>query len=139
MSYVFSRPNARDQGWGDRLMLERKKPLRAAKPLRARPRGKGNAGEREVVDMFRARGWTGAYRNFGSGSQGGGDIIGGPIGVHVEVKRQERCSIWEWIAQAEAEARPTDIPLVLFRRNRCGWYAVLPADELLALLQLRES
>ena len=108
-------------------------------PLRAKPRSKGNRAEREVIDMLKARGWTGAYRNFQSGGQGGGDVIGGPVGVHIEVKHRERASIWEWIAQAEAEARPTDIPLVLFRRNRCGWYAVLEADELLALLQLRES
>jgi hypothetical protein len=114
-------------------MLERKK------PLRARPKGKGNAGEREVVDLLHAHGWTRAYRNFGSGSQGGGDIIGGPVGLHIEVKRQERCTIWEWIAQAEGDARPTDIPAVVFRRNRCGWYACVPLDELLALLQLRES
>jgi hypothetical protein len=113
--------------------------LQRRTPLRAVPRGKGNRGEREIVDMLHARGWPRAYRNFGSGSQGGGDVIGGPAGLHIEVKRQERCSIWEWIAQAENDARPTDIPAVFFRRNRSEWYVTLPADELLALLQLRES
>lgn len=114
-------------------MLERKK------PLRAQPRSKGNRAEREVIDMLHERGWTGAYRNFQSGGQGGGDVIGGPVGCHLEVKHRERAAIWEWIGQAESECRPTDVPVVIFRRNRCGWYACLPADELLALLQLRES
>lgn len=113
-------------------MLERRK------PLRAQPRGKGNRGEREVVDMLRARGWN-ARRNFGSGSQGGGDIIGGPPDVHLECKYRERAAVWEWLAQAEGDARATDIPVVVFRRNRCDWYAILPADELFALLQLREA
>ena len=113
--------------------------LQRRTPLRAKPRSKGNRAEREIIDILHARGWTGAYRNFQSGGQGGGDVIGGPVGVHIEVKHQERCTIWEWIAQAEGDARPTDIPAVVFRRNRCGWYACVPLDELLALLQLRES
>lgn len=108
------------------------------KPLRAQPRSKGNRAERAVVDMLRERGWTHARRNFQSGGQGGGDIIGGPTDVHLEVKCRERCAIWEWIAQAEGEARPTDMPVVVFRRNRSGWYACLSLDELLALLALRE-
>lgn len=107
-------------------------------PLRAQPRSKGNQAEREIIDILKAHGWAGARRNFQSGGQGGGDIIGGPAGCNVEVKHRERCSIWEWIAQSEADAQPTDIPLVFFRRNRCGWYALLPLEELLPLLALRE-
>jgi hypothetical protein len=112
--------------------------LERRKPLRAKPRGKGNGGEREVIDILKAHGWTGARRNFQSGGQGGGDITGGPGDVNIEVKRQERCSIWAWIEQSEGDARPTDVPLVVFRRNRSNWYACLPLEELLPLLALRE-
>lgn len=108
-------------------------------PLRAKPRSKGNRAEREIIDMLRAFGWKGARRNFQSGGQGGGDVIGGPADVHLEVKHRERCAIWEWIGQAEAEARPTDTPCVVFRRNRSPWYVAIPADEYFALLQLREQ
>lgn len=108
-------------------------------PLRAKPRAKGNRAELEVINILKAAGWKGAYRNFQSGGQGGGDVIGGPAGVHLEVKHRERAAIWEWIAQAEADARPTDIPAVVFRRNRSSWYATVPLDELLALLKLREA
>lgn len=113
--------------------------LQRRTPLRAQPKGKGNRAEREVVDTLRAMGWTSARRNFGSGSQGGGDIVGGPADVHLECKHHERCSIWEWISQAEGDARPTDLPVVVFRRNRSQWMACIPADELFALLKLRES
>lgn len=112
---------------------------RTRKPLRAKPRSKGNRAEREVIDILHAHGWTRAYRNFQSGGQGGGDICAGPADTHLEVKHRERAAIWEWIAQAEAERRPTDTPVVVFRRNRCGWYAALPLEELLPLLRLREA
>jgi hypothetical protein len=112
--------------------------LKRTKPLRAQPRSKGNRAEREIIDVLHAFGWTGARRNFQSGGQGGGDIIGGPADVHVEVKHREACRIWEWIGQAGDEARPTDTPVVMFRRNRSGWYAALPLDDLLELLALRE-
>ena len=108
-------------------------------PLKAKPRSKGNRAELAVLNILKAFGWTGARRNWMSGGQGGGDIIGGPADVHIEVKHHERCSIWEWIAQAESEARPTDVPCVVFRRNRSGWYACVPFEEYLTLVRMRET
>lgn len=105
-------------------------------PLRAKPRSKGNRAERAVVDILRTWGWKDAKRNWQSGGQGGGDIIEGPADVHLEVKHHERCTIWDWIAQAEGEARPTDIPVVVLRDNKHSWWCVLPADEWDALWQL---
>lgn len=113
-------------------------PLARTKPLRAQPRSKGNRAEREIIDILKAHGWTGARRNFQSGGQGGGDIIGGPADCNIEVKHRERCSIWEWIEQSETDARPTQAPHVWFRRNRSQWYACLPLEELLPLLAMRE-
>lgn len=97
-------------------------------------RTKGGTGEREVVEMLHAAGFTGARRNFQSGGQGGGDIVGVPD-VHLEVKRQETVSIWKWIGQAEGEAARTALPLVVFRRSHSSWYAVLSAQDLFGLLQ----
>ena len=113
--------------------------LERRKPLRAQPRSKGNRFEREIIDLLRAFGWKAARRNWQSGGQGGGDVIGGPADVHIECKHRERAAIWEWIAQAEAEARPTDCPAVFFRRNRSQTWVAVPADEYLALLRLRET
>lgn len=111
---------------------------RARKLLRAKPRSKGNRAELAVIEILKAHGWLGARRNWQSGGQGGGDIVGGPADCSIEIKHHEAVRIWDWIAQCEAAARPTETPVVVFRRNRSGWYACLPLDELLPLLQLRE-
>ena len=96
-------------------------------------RTKGGVGEREVVALLHEAGFTDARRNFMSGGQGGGDIIGVPD-THIEVKRRETVSIWSWIGQAEDECRKTDIPVVAFRRSRSNWYGVLPLEDLVGLL-----
>jgi len=101
-------------------------------------RTKGARAEAEVVSILRAAGWPHARRVFDSGSAGGGDVQG-PAGVVFEVKRTERLNIWEAIEQAETGATNRELPVVAFRRNRSGWYAALPLDELLALLKLREA
>ena len=104
-------------------------------PLRAKPRSKGNRGELAVIELLRTYGWR-PRRNWQSGGQGGGDILDGPVGCNLEVKHHETCRIWEWIAQAENDARPTDIPIVVCRRNHMQWWAVMPADEFDALREL---
>lgn len=96
-------------------------------------RTKGGVGEREVVALLQEAGFKDARRNFMSGAAGGGDVTGVP-NVHVEVKRRETVCIWEWIGQAEGECRPTDIPVVAFRRSRSSWYGVLPLEDLIGLL-----
>lgn len=111
-------------------------PLRTRAARRSRRRG--GQGEREVVEVAKAHGFDQARRNFGSGAQGGGDITGIP-GCAVEVKYQEALNIWKALAQCENDARPTDTPIVAFRRNAGGWYAALPLDDLMALLVVREA
>lgn len=109
-------------------------PLRTKAARRSRRRG--GIGEREVVEIAKAHGFDQARRNFGSGAQGGNDVVGIP-GCAVEVKYQETLKIWQALAQCEEAAHATEIPVVAFRRNGSQWYAALPLDELLALLQLR--
>lgn len=89
------------------------------------------------MHLLHALGFPKARRNFGSGSQGGGDITGVP-GVHLEVKYQEALNIWAALAQACDEAG-TNVPVVAFRRNRSGWFGALPLDDLAALLELRDA
>lgn len=102
-------------------------------------RDKGARGELEVIDLLRTSGWPHAHRNFDSGSAGGGDIARGPAGVALEVKRTERFALREAWKQATEDAQNRgDIPVVMHRWNQGPWLAVLPADELLALLALRE-
>lgn len=104
-------------------------------------RRKGLVGEREVADLFEARGF--AMR----GLEGSGDWLAFlptadrivipcvPLTLHVEVKRQERLRLPEWIAQAKAET-PIDVPpVVVFRQNRTEWIAALPLADLLEVIR----
>lgn len=101
-------------------------------------RTKGGSAEREIVAKLQAAGFLGARRNFRSGANGGGDVVGVPD-VHLEVKRQERVCVWEWIQQAEHDAFPTDVAIVAFRRSRSSWYGIVDFDVLVGLLaELRE-
>jgi Holliday junction resolvase len=101
-------------------------------------RAKGARGELEVVGLLQAAGWPLARRTHDGREQARrGDIANGPEGVHLEVKRTERASVWRWWEQATADAGSAT-PIVAFRRSRSDWLAVVELDELLALLALRE-
>ena len=100
-------------------------------------RRKGANGEREVVHKFREHGIE-LLRVPNSGGlkrrmEERGDLLGLP-GYNVEVKRQEKASIWEWCKQSELDAAFDGvIPLVIFRRNNDKWRVVLPLDDFIGL------
>lgn len=93
-------------------------------------RDKGTRGEREVVAILGRWGFT-AHRTPNSGGLFmAGDVVG-VEGYHLEVKRQERLQLWEWLRQAQADAPAGSSPVVVFRRNGGHWYAALPVEDLL--------
>lgn len=106
--------------------------------MSAASRRKGVAGEREVADKFRAADFT------VRGLEGQGDWLamrridypgnGHYITLHLEIKRQERVRLPEWLEQARAEAPPDVPPVVVFRQSRGQWIAALPLDDLLELI-----
>ncbi|MDQ6607748.1 MAG: hypothetical protein M3Z06_14530 [Actinomycetota bacterium] len=107
--------------------------------MTASQRRKGARGELEVLALLHAAGWPRAHRNFGSGSRGGADLVRGPAGVLLEVKRHGgRLDLPAALRQAQAACGPHDLPVVAHRRDGEPWWATLPLDELLALLWLRE-
>jgi hypothetical protein len=102
-------------------------------------RRKGAAGELEAIALIRDAGWSGARRTHDGRSQSGrGDVAGGPAGVHVEIKRQERLNVPAALAQVRADADPLDVPLLVHRPSRSPWMVTLPFADLLPLLALRE-
>ncbi len=117
----------------------KRSPLARRKPIKAKPRSKGNRAELEVREILRDHGYTSARRNFQSGGQGGGDLIEGIPGVHLEIKHHERWALPQWLAQAEADARPTDIPTVVFRSNLQPWRVCIPFEDFLGLLEEARS
>ena len=55
--------------------------------------------------------------------------------MHLEVKRVEKLNLRSAIAQAGADARETEIPVVVHRWNGGPWLAILPLVDLLPLLK----
>jgi hypothetical protein len=106
----------------------------------AAQRSKGARGEREIVEILKAHGWKDARRTSDGRAQSTrGDVIHGPEGCHIEIKRQERLNVPGALTQAVEDAGPHDIPIVIHRPSRHEWMATLPLDELLPLLALREA
>jgi len=103
-------------------------------------RSKGSRGEREIVDILKAAGWPQARRSSDGRAQvERGDIVRGPAGFHLEVKRRERIRILEWSHQAEGDAHPTDRPAVIWRPNGEPWRVSMLLDDFLPLARIYEG
>lgn len=101
-------------------------------------REKGKRGEREAAELLRKAGFKGARRTqqyCGRDADGtASDVIGIP-GYHIEVKRTEQARLYDWMAQAERDRRPEEIPVILHRQNGKSWVAILPAEMLLEMIK----
>lgn len=106
--------------------------------MSATERRKGAEFEREVAKLLRERGWTYAGRSSDGRKQADrGDIINGPEGCHLELKRQERLNVPKAFDQVIQDAGDC-IPILIHRPSRHEIMATLPAEELFALLRMRE-
>lgn len=97
-------------------------------------RRKGVAGELEVRDVFRARGFDCDRTPNSGGLRLKGDLLG-TVPAHLEVKRQEVARPWAWWEQASAEAPAGVMPIVAFRRSRSPWLAIVELETLARLIQ----
>lgn len=102
-------------------------------------RSKGKRGEIEWRNELRAAGWPDAKRGQQRSGLEEADVVGGPVGIHWEVKRVERLNLAEAVAQAERDAQGS-VPVVAHRRNReREWRATVPARWLLDVLALLDT
>lgn len=96
-------------------------------------RDKGKVGEREVADILKTHGFTGARRGVQySGGPDSPDVIGLPH-VHLEVKRTERFNLYGALTQAKEESAKGETPVVVHRSSRREWVAVLAFEDYIAL------
>ena len=102
-----------------------------------RAKRRGKVGENEVARIFRSFGWIRCRRNL-EHPQYGRDLLDGPPGTRISVKRTERLKLREAFAECSQHAAPGEIPIVVHRANDQPWLCTLELDELLPLLQLRE-
>lgn len=96
-------------------------------------RAKGARGEREVAHILREAGYTDARRGQQyCGTSGDADVTGLP-GAHLEIKRTERLALYKAMAQAQRDARPGEVPIVIHRQNDKEWVAIMALDDFLDL------
>ena len=96
-------------------------------------KAKGGRGEREWAEFCREHGFTEARRGVQfKGGFDSPDVTGLP-GIHIEVKRQERTQIQEWMKQSIRDSEGKAIPIVAHRRNREEWLVTMRAEDWMRL------
>ena len=103
-------------------------------------RTKGKVGELEFVHYLGDHGLD-AYRGQQfRGGAGSPDVVCLSLpDVHFEVKRVEAGNPYKWLEQAIADGGPANLNIVAHRKNKREWLAILPMEDLLRLLILREK
>lgn len=96
-------------------------------------RAKGAAGERELAKALRDYGFEARRGQQYAGGGDSPDVVGLP-GFHVEVKRVEAGNLYNWLKQAQRDAKPGNTPLVVHRRNQEQWVAILTLDDFIKLI-----
>ena len=106
---------------------------------------KGKVGELEAVHYLKEKGYENSRRSVqysGKGNEDSADIVDAIPGVHLEIKRTEKCSPYKFLKQAIEDSTLTgknDIPVVMHRQNRKDWIAIMQMDDLIKLLKKIES
>lgn len=103
----------------------------------ASQRRKGAGGEREWVDVLRARGYPVEGRQLGQARDGGGDVRYG--GVLYEVKRYNKIAVRKWLDQSVKSMvnyKEVEIPVVAMREDgRTEWMVLLRAEDFFKMLE----
>jgi hypothetical protein len=101
-----------------------------------RSRDKGKRGELAAArELSRVLGVPARRGQQFSGVEGK-DVVVGLDGLHVEVKRTEKLSLYPAVEQARRDAAADEVPLVLHRRNGKPWLVILELEQLPELARL---
>ena len=102
-------------------------------------RDKGARGEREIASILRDYGYSQAAR--GCQRQGGPDSpdVKNLPGIHIEVKRTEKFSLYDALDQAKRDAESINMPAVFHRRNNHPWVVVMELADWIELYREWEA
>lgn len=95
-------------------------------------RNKGATGERELAKVLRGYGYNCRRGQQYCGANGDADVVGLP-GLHIECKRVERLNLDDAMAQAKADARDEEIPVVMHRKNNGEWRVTIPLEDFVVI------
>lgn len=92
-------------------------------------RQKGKRGELDLVEALRTAGYANARRSAQyCGNTGDAPDIVGVDDLHIECKRVEGFRDEVSLQQAEHDARKSEIPVVMYRRNKEKWKVCIRLD-----------
>jgi len=98
-------------------------------------KNKGKVGERELAGelrrLFGIEARRGVQYHGGAGSP---DVVADIPGVHIEVKRTERLSLYPAMKQAVGDAGEGKVPIVFHRQSRQDWLAIIRLNDLPELI-----
>lgn len=102
-------------------------------------RDKGKRGEREFAALCREHGYDVRRTSQYCGRTGDASDCVGLHGIHIEVKRTEKLSLYDAVDQAKRDSGGAAMPVVFHRRNNCEWLAIMPADAFFTLYREWEA
>lgn len=94
---------------------------------------KGKAGERELANLLKEKGYSTRRGQQFSGSNGDADVVGLPH-IHIECKRVENLNIYKAHAQAVADTKG-GTPTVFHRKNNMPWLVTMSLNDWLDMYQ----
>ena len=96
-------------------------------------KAKGASAEREIAKILQDHGYD-AHRGMVFYHEP--DIVGGVPGLHLEVKRQEKLALKDWMAQSESQKRAGEYPTVVHRKNREEWLITMKFEDFLEFIKM---
>lgn len=90
---------------------------------------KGKRGELELAKILRDFGFDARRGVQYKGGSDSPDVVG-IKGLHIECKRVEKGSVYDWMEQSERDAGD-EIPCVMWRRNGKRWLVIQYLDDFL--------
>ena len=100
--------------------------------MKINSKDKGARGDRELANKLKEYGYDCRRGQQYCGANGDADVVG-LDGVHIEVKRTERLSLYDALAQAKHDAREGEMPVVMHRKNNCEWVVIQPLGDWIEL------
>ncbi len=99
---------------------------------------KGARFERHLASKLKEYGYDCRRGQQYCGANGDADIVGLP-GIHIEAKHQEKMSLYNWMSQAEADARDGEMPAVFHKKNNCEVLVTMPLDVFMTIYREWEA
>ena len=95
-------------------------------------RAKGAVGERELSNILKDYGYECRRGQQFCGSNGDADVVGLPD-IHIECKRVEKLNIETAMEQSRSDARESEIPVVMHRKNHKKWLVTMDLENWIEL------